>query len=158
MTSRSVRVSKRDSSMNGIETAFVGRIANEPEIKTSAAGKPWMAINVALGQGADAQWVRVACFGETAERLAGTLHKGDKLYVEGTLTLRTWEKSGETRAGLNVAASKVEKLGAIGRNRPPKPRALPEGDHTIPASTRRNGDDAARRDWQRPADDVEIPF
>jgi single-stranded DNA-binding protein len=33
------------------------------------------------------QWVRTAVFGETAERIARTAKKGDKLYVEGNLTL-----------------------------------------------------------------------
>jgi len=145
--------------MNGIECAFVGRVGNEPELKTSQTGKSWLAVSVAVGSDDNVQWVRVALFGETAERLGGTLHKGDRLYVEGSIKLNTWQdREGHERAGLNVAASKVEKFGAIGRNRPPKPRALPEGDHHIPPSTRADSDGAARRDWQRPADDVEIPF
>lgn len=144
--------------MNGsIETAFVGRVAHEPELKTSQAGKSWLAVNTSVGQGDDIQWLRIAVFGETAERLAGHLHKGDNLYCEGTLTLRSWtDKEGRERTGLNVAVSKAEKVGAsvIGRNKPAKPRERTEGGQPPPRS---DADSAARRETQRPLDDT-IPF
>jgi hypothetical protein len=34
-----------------IETAFIGRLGQEPELKTSAAGKPWARLSVAVGAG-----------------------------------------------------------------------------------------------------------
>ena len=97
------------------------------------------------------QWVRVAVFGDRAQELADSLHKGDQIYVEGRLKLDTWTgKDGQQHAGLSVAAWKTEKLAQIGRNRQPKPKAAPEGDHPAPA---------AARDWQRPHDDdTVIPF
>ena len=122
--------------MNGIETAFCATVGTEPELKTSQAGKPWTSFNACVGKGDEAQWVRVAVFGARAEELSGHLHKGHNVYCEGRLTLDTWEKDGEKRAGLNVAASKVEKLGQIGRNKPAKPRSPPEGEHPLPPSTR----------------------
>jgi len=134
--------------VNGnIECACIGRVAAAPELKTSAGGKPWASFNVAVGQGDEAQWLRVVVFGDTAERLAGTLVKADRVYVEGALTMNTWrDREGEKRAGLNVAASKCERLGAIGRNRPPATKRQTVADH-------------AARDWQRPiGEDVEIPF
>ncbi|MBL8845462.1 MAG: single-stranded DNA-binding protein [Hyphomicrobium zavarzinii] len=122
--------------MNGnIEAAFIGRVGSDPELKTSAEGKPWAAFNVAVGKDEATQWVRVAVFGARAEELAGPLKKGDRVYVEGNLTMRTWEKSGEKRAGINVAAWKCECLGQIGRNKPSKAKALPEGDHSAPMVT-----------------------
>ena len=55
---------------------------------------------------------KLALLGEAAQRLCKALHKGDKVYVEGTLRLSEWTgKSGEKRAGLSVAAWKAEKLG-----------------------------------------------
>ena len=56
-------------------------------------------------------------------------HKGDRVYVEGHLSLATWQDSeGKPRSGLAVSAWKVEKLGNIGRNRAKQddlPIALP---------------------------------
>jgi single stranded DNA-binding protein len=135
--------------MDSIECAFSGRVGSDPELKTSLSGNPWTAFNVAIGQGDDAQWIRVAVFGARAEELAVQIKKGDRIYAEGNLTMRTWEKAGEKRTGLNVAAWKVEKVGAIGRNKPTKTKPLPEGDH--PASL-------ATQQPRRAALDDEIPF
>ena len=138
-----------------IETAFIGRLGQDPELKTSATGKPWARLSVAVGVGEEAQWVSVAVFGEAAQRLCEALHKGDKVYAEGTLKLTEWTgKSGEKRAGLSVAAWKLEKLGAIGRNKPAKakaPHRAPEGQAAAGASNAR----APGR--HIPADDL-IPF
>ena len=93
-------------------------------VKDEPGGKAWLAVKIAIGQGEDAtQWVRTVCFGETAERLASTLEKGAKVYIEGNLKLDRWKNdASEERSGLSVAAWKIEKVGAsaIGRNRPPQ--------------------------------------
>ena len=109
--------------MRGIETAFWGTLAADPELKTSKSGKPFSTFSVAvtIGHADDgkdvSQWLRVACFGETAEKIAARAGKSDRVYVEGSLTLNTWTTAaGEQRSGLNVAAWKVERLAAIGRN------------------------------------------
>jgi single-strand DNA-binding protein len=130
--------------MNTIECAFTGRVGTDPELRTSQAGKPWCRFTVAVGSDDALQWVQVAAFGETAETIAATAHKGDRIYCEGNLKLNTWtDKEGQPRSGLSVAAWKVEKLAQIGRNRPRKPQ---DGERQqAPA-------DDARRDWQRPAD------
>ncbi len=111
--------------MRGIETAFWGVLGQDPELKTSKTGKAFASFGCAVTVGeADngkdvSQWVRVACFGETAEKLAGRAKKGDRVYCEGTLTLNTWndKATGEVKTGLNVAAWKCEKVPGIGKNR-----------------------------------------
>ena len=124
--------------MNGsIEAAFIGRLGQDPELKTSAAGKPWARLHLAVGTDAETQWISVAIFGEIAERLCATLHKGDKVYVEGTLRLTEWAgRDGEKRVSLSVAAWKADKLGAIGRNRPR--RLIPRTDSEGAKATRTN--------------------
>jgi single-strand DNA-binding protein len=146
------------------EAAFIGRVGTEPELKTSQAGKPWTAINVAVGKDEDTQWVRVAAFAETAERPIGRVVKGDRVYVEGDLRLNQWtDREGKPGSGLSVAARKVEKLGEIGRNRPPNPngscKATPaDGQRPAsPSATSAQRPVADPRDRQRPVDDA-IPF
>lgn len=112
--------------MKGIEAAFAGVLGKDVELRTAKSGKPWasLAIMVDCGeQDADGhsvmRWVKVAVFGETAERLAGAV-KGVRLYVEGSLSLDEWtDKEGNPRHGLSLAAWKAERVGssAIGRNR-----------------------------------------
>ena len=110
--------------MTGIECAFTGRIGQEPMLKASKAGKPWLSFAVAVGEGDDVQWLQVAAFGSRAEELAGSLKKGDRIYAEGRLRLNSWQaKDGSRQLGLSVAAWRVEVLGQIGTKRPRKPKA-----------------------------------
>jgi single-strand DNA-binding protein len=128
----------RGFDMLGIETAFWGVLGNAPELKTSRSGKPFaqMSIVVAVGQDEDgkdlSQWLRVACFGETAERLAHQARKGDRVYVEGNLTLNSWadKATGEPRTALNVAAWKCERVANIGQNRERKNSEQPQRKST----------------------------
>ena len=140
--------------MNGtIECAFIGRIGSVTPIKTSQSGKAWCAAKIAIGSDDVTQWVRVALFNGLAEQLAPTLAKGDRVYIEGNLKLDRWQNAeGEQRSGLSVAAWKLEKVGAsaIGRNRPAKPKAPPEGEHHVPPSANGGPRQSTTRDWQAP--------
>jgi len=110
--------------MRGIESALWGVLGKDPELKISKTGTPFTTMNVTVTVGkADdgkdvGQWIRIVCFGATAEQIAARAKKGDRVYCEGTLTQNTWTvANGDTRTGLNLAAWKVEKLAAIGKNR-----------------------------------------
>lgn len=109
----------------GIECAFFAFLPSEPEgLRTSAAGKPWLAFSAGVGEGDDKQWLRVVVFGEMAQAIAPRLHKGGRIYVEGKLSQDEWKgKDGQQRHGLKVAAFRVELLNQIGRNRPRKAKA-----------------------------------
>lgn len=140
--------------MRGIETAFWGTLGADPELKASS-GKPFATMNVAVtvGQADDgkdaSQWIRVACFGDVAETIAGQAKKGDRIYCEGSLTLNTWadKTTGELKAGLNVAAWKAEKVSAIGKN-----RQFREKGHELPPSMFKEGGqrqvDAPRKEFE----------
>lgn len=125
----------------GIECAFLAFLPAAPELRTSAAGKPLLTFSAGVGEGEAVQWARVAVFGERAIELSRMLAKGNKVYVEGRLTLQEWTgKGGEARHGLNVAAWRVEPLRQIGRNR--SQQAKPEAaDKAAPAGVDRSFDD-----------------
>jgi single-stranded DNA-binding protein len=142
--------------MTGIEAALVGRVASEGvELRTSQAGKPWAAFSVCVGEGDNVEFVRVSVFADLAQRLAGELKKGDKVHCVGRLQLSRYRKEGVEKTSLQIAAWKVEPLGAAALGRKRKPKSA-EQDDQRPA----NGQaDAAVRDWQRPpAGEAEIPF
>jgi single-stranded DNA-binding protein len=104
-----------------IECGFVGRLAHPAELKTSAAGKKWCRLSLAVGYGDATEYVSVVTFGETAEHLCASLQKGDQILVRGGISLSEWtSRTGEKRHGLSVVASKVEPLG-VG-NKPKRPR------------------------------------
>jgi single-strand DNA-binding protein len=126
--------------MRGLECAFWGTLGGDPELKTAKSGNAFAVMNVAVTVGKDdagkdiSQWVRVAVFGQTAEEIAARAAKSDRVYVEGSLTLNIWTTAaGEQRSGLNVAAWKVEKVPAIGKN-----RQFREKGHEPPLSSFKN--------------------
>lgn len=43
------------------------------------------------------EWVNLTAFGKPAEIIAEYCHKGSKIYAEGSLTTRSYDKNGETR-------------------------------------------------------------
>jgi single-strand DNA-binding protein len=94
-------------------------------LKHGKSGTPYCAVNVAVIVGQDdagkdiTQWCRVTAFKEKAEQAAHELTKGSRCYFEGSITLNQWRTSdGDPRADLKVAAWKLLKVGAIGRNKP----------------------------------------
>ena len=134
--------------MSGIEVAFTGFLPSEPDgLRTSQAGKPWLAFSAGVGEGDDKQWVRVVVFGERAQEIAPLLHKGGRVYVEGRLSMDQWKgKDGQQKHGLSVAAFRVEVLNQIGRNRPRKAKgraaaAAPHGQTDNTSTTSGFNDD-----------------
>jgi single stranded DNA-binding protein len=118
-----------------LETAFTGTLGRDPELKTSASGKVYCNVPVAVGNGDQTVWIRVACFGEIAQDFAARAHKGDHVAVEGKLTLNTYTaRDGTRQAGFNVAASYV-RICEIGQRRARKTtrrkpdRPVPNGDN-----------------------------
>jgi single-stranded DNA-binding protein len=131
--------------MRGIETAFWATLIQDLELKTSASGKPYCNFGCAVVTGkADtgkdvSQYIRVACFGDTASKLESRAAKGDKIYVEGSLTLTQWnDAAGEVKHGVNVAAWKCERVSNIGKSRERKPQGEATGSNgnrrEVPAS------------------------
>lgn len=96
----------------------IGNLGNDPELRYSASGSPFLRFNVAAnfrarnqsGEWEDrTEWVRVTVMGQRAETLANHLKKGSRVYVHGRLEARPWtSQQGELRAGLEVVADTVE--------------------------------------------------
>ncbi len=131
--------------MRGIETAFIGTLAADPEQRTSKAGRPWVSFRVAVSTDKEGSttWLRCATFSETAMQATAQLTKGSRVYVEGSLKQTEYtDREGQTRTGLDVTAWKVEPVGQIGRRRPAR-----ESSNGGPTPSQ----GSARRDWQAPS-------
>ena len=120
--------------MNGIHTAFTGRLSRDPESKYTSAGEAMLTLSVAVDEntrqtmdraGTETTWVRCVVWEERADELAHVLKKGSLVYVEGRLKLDRWvAHDGQQRAGLSVSAWVVQPMG-VGRR---SPRAEPGPD------------------------------
>jgi single stranded DNA-binding protein len=112
---------RKVNAVKGIESAFVATLSKDPELKEGKNGKPYANFSCTVAsENGESQWANVICFGDVSKQIAETARKGDRVYVEGSLSLAKWENSaGETRSGLAVSAWRVERIGAanLGRNR-----------------------------------------
>ena len=55
----------------------------------------------------DTTWFNCVAFGNTAEMMAETLHKGDPLILDGKLKIRDYESNGEKRQSVDVTVDKI---------------------------------------------------
>ncbi len=93
--------------MRGVnKVILVGTLGRDPEVRFAANGTEVANLSVATSeQWKDQQgnkqekteWHRVVIFGRLAEVVGQYLHKGSKIYVEGRLQTREWEKDGIKR-------------------------------------------------------------
>lgn len=101
-----------------LKASLIGNLGNDPEMKYSANGQPFLRFNVASnfrvrtpeGQWEDkTEWVRCTVFGQRAESLSQYLKKGMRVFVDGRLEARPWtDREGGVRAGLELVATDVE--------------------------------------------------
>ena len=120
-----------------IEAAMFGMLGKDAETKTSAAGKPYLRLNIRTGDGDAAQWVNAMCFDAEAIAQAERLCKGARVYIEGTIKLDEWTgQDGAKRRGLSLMSWHC-RLSQIGRNRPrrdDRPKAAASGRARADAS------------------------
>ncbi|WP_024519381.1 single-stranded DNA-binding protein [Bradyrhizobium sp. Tv2a-2] len=103
-----------------IECAFFGALGRDAESKTSASGKPYLKLNVRVGDGDTCQWISVLAFDPDAIGVADKMVKGARVYIEGKLSLNEWTGTdGSKRNGLSVMSFHA-RLSQIGRNKKPK--------------------------------------
>lgn len=151
-----------------LKAQVIGNLGNDPEMKYSANGQPFLRFNVASnfrarnpeGQWEDrTEWVRVTVFGQRAESLSQYLTKGMRVYVDGRLEARPWtDRDNAIRAGLELVASDVEFLSSRQDEQPPATR---EPAARMPQATavhgrRAGGTAVADRDDRGDLDD--LPF
>jgi len=93
----------------GINCSFYGFLAADAERRTSATGRSWVRLRVGVGKAEAVQWIRITVLNKAVEA-AAKLKRGEKIHVEGRLSLDKWQgKNGADRYGLSVVASKIDK-------------------------------------------------
>jgi len=99
---------------------LVGRLGQDPESRTSAAGNPVCNLNFATSERVKdgeqwverTEWHRVVCFGKTADNVQRYCQKGKHLYIEGRIQTRKWQdKEGRDRWSTEIVARDVKFLG-----------------------------------------------
>jgi single-strand DNA-binding protein len=129
--------------------AFIGRLGNDPEIRSMPNGTAVANLSLAVGddykdkQGnkvEQTEWIRVSAFGSLAEVIGKYLHKGSKVYIEGKMKTRKYEQDGITKYATEINANEMYMLDGKPDGQSQQPRNAPpqsggpddDFDSTIP--------------------------
>lgn len=127
---------------------LVGNCGSDPETRYLPSGGAVTNITVATSESwkdkqsgeqvEKTEWHRLVFFNKLAEIAGQYLHKGSKVYIEGQLRTREWEKDGIKRYVTEIVASEMQILssakdqqGERGRA-PPQTESFDDFDDSIP--------------------------
>ncbi len=120
---------------------LIGNLGQDPEVRYSPNGEAWANISVATteswkdkntGQPVDrTEWNRVVLYRRLAEIAGEYLKKGAKVYIEGRLQTRQWEKDGVKHYTTEIIGNELTMLDRAGEASGGAPRS---GGYAAPAS------------------------
>jgi single-strand DNA-binding protein len=154
---------------------LIGNLGKDPEIRYTPSGDAIANLTVATSESwKDKQtgeqkelteWHRVSAFGKLAQIMGEYLKKGSKVYIEGSLRTRSYEKEGQKHYSTEIRADQMQMLdgragggggsagyddnqgGSYGGGAPARQQGKPSGQ---PAT--------ADQGFNEPAFDDDIPF
>lgn len=153
---------------------LIGNLGNDPEVRYMPNGNAVANITLATsdswrdkqtGQMVDrTEWHRVVFFGKLAEIAGEYLRKGSKVYVEGRLQTREWEKDGVKRYTTEIVVDMGGTMQMLdGRNdgqdsgaRPSRPAAQQQNQYQQQAPQQQQA--AQSRPAAQPAPDYNDSF
>ena len=100
---------------------IIGNLGSDPEMRYTPSNRAVTQFNVAVNQSTKNQqtgewveetdWFRVSVWGDRAERMAESLRKGNKVFVEGRFRTREFEgRDGQKRTALEITADSIVNL------------------------------------------------
>jgi len=104
---------------------LIGRLGKDPEVKYITSGQAVANFSVATseswqdkdGQNKDrTEWHRIVIFGKLAEIAGQYLNKGSRVYLEGRLQTREWEKDGQKRSTTEIVVRDMVMLSPKGES------------------------------------------
>ena len=148
---------------------IIGNLGSDPEMRYTPSNRAVTQFNVAVNQSTKNQqtgewveetdWFRVSVWGDRAERMAETLRKGNKVFVEGRFKTREFEgRDGQKRTSLELTADSLVNLEKRNRedgdgefagatsSAPPRPAGAPAGAGNVPRSGGGGFDDTSDLD------------
>lgn len=126
------------------KACLLGNLGQDPELKFTQGGQAVLKLRLATtefvpskdGDGKErTEWHSVCVWGKRAEGLNKILQKGSRIYVEGSIQTRSWDKDGSKHYATEINAQKVLLCDGRGGSRQ---RDLAQSAHRGPDSA---GDD-----------------
>ena len=116
---------------------LLGNIGKDPEVRETKAGNVANMVIATSERYTDksgqkqekTEWHNLVVFGKLADVVAKYVKKGDKLYVEGSITTRKWEdKEGNTRYNTEIKVRDLTMLGGGEKKAQPALASVDDGD------------------------------
>lgn len=158
---------------------LVGNLGNDPETRFMPNGNPVTNISIATSeswkdkqsgqQQERTEWHRIVFFNRLAEIAGEYLKKGSKVYIEGALRTRQWDKEGQKHYSTEIIANEMQMLdgrndggmgGGFNQNNQP-PNAGGGSSEFGSGGRQGNGSQGGSQDFSAPppeAFDDDIPF
>ena len=158
---------------------LVGNLGNDPETRFMPNGNPVTNISIATSeswkdkqsgqQQERTEWHRIVFFNRLAEIAGEYLKKGSKVYIEGALRTRQWDKEGQKHYSTEIIANEMQMLdgrndggmgGGFNQNNQP-PNAGGGSSEFGSGGGQGNGSQSGSQDFSAPppeAFDDDIPF
>ncbi|MDR3582614.1 MAG: single-stranded DNA-binding protein [Candidatus Pacebacteria bacterium] len=106
---------------------LMGRLTFEPELRRIPSGSAVTELRMAVNRSwkdkndewkEEVLYIDATVWGAAAERACNTLHKGNLIFVEGSLKMDQWDDkaTGEKRSKIKVNADRVQNLEAKARD------------------------------------------
>jgi single-strand DNA-binding protein len=95
---------------------LIGHLGRDPELKFTRNNKPFAVFSLATNEhwkGVNGEtkekttWHNVKVWGPLAEKIANYLHKGSRVYVDGSIEVNEVEKDGQRRTYTSINAHQV---------------------------------------------------
>lgn len=112
---------------------FIGNVGNEPDMRYLPSGEAVANLSLAVnetwkdkqGQKQEhTEWVRISFFGALAEVISKYVHKGDPLYVSGSLKTRKYtDKEGVEKYATEIRGDRMQMLGSRQDSEPAQHKA-----------------------------------
>src|SRR5271154_5398083 len=133
---------------------LLGNVGKDPEIKVLPSGQPVANFSIATSERFKDQqgnfqdrteWHNLAAFGKLAEIVRDYVKKGNKLYVEGRLTTRSWDdkESGKKVYRTEIVLNDISLLSGRGEDGGSSSGGYSQRGSTASFDQRPAGDDLA---------------
>jgi single-strand DNA-binding protein len=102
---------------------LIGNVGKDPEIKDLDGGKKVVKFSMAMSDSwkdksgekqESTEWVNVVAWDKLAEIIGEYVKKGKKIYIEGKMKTRKYDKDGVTHYATEVVADKMIMLDSAG--------------------------------------------
>ena len=88
---------------------LMGRLTRDPELKYTTGGKAYANFTLAVQKTKDeAEFIDCVAWEKTAENIAEYFRKGNRILIQGRLSVSSYEQNGEKRKFTRVLANSFE--------------------------------------------------